>query len=369
MKGTVQERGAADLQHVVIKPKRAEWKALYIGLMILCAAIMLAPPLSLPLALALPLLVCPMVRRSGEPAAYIAALAPTLSALLAGYDPLYAASLALIGLLPLFITRFLPDQQRTGMGGILWYVGVMFASLTAVTVCATCALGAPLWKTLAEVLVRMIADHERSEQILLQAASAGLASIPDGYQSGSLLGIAMGATYKQQMLLSLRLTIEATLYNQLPGLLVQASVVIGLFTQLRLLRFKGTVLVVQAVTPSERKTTVAVPLGFQLLMLPRSARRPMLVLAVASLVLLTTYSTYAQTLGQLCFTLFEQVFTLIGAAVMIHLLCHCDPERKTACGVLAAFLYLFAPFALFLIGVMDSFLHFRTKRPGHPERP
>ena len=355
------------MQQVVIQPKRSEWKMLSIGLIALCAAMMLLPILCAPLALVLPLLSCPLVKRKEEPAAYIAALIPTLSSLLAGYDALYALSLLMIPALPLALTRWLPAQRSVGMQGMLWYVGAMAVAVTAVTAAATHALGAPLWRTLTAMLIDIIARNPRAEQILLQAASSGLTTIPEGYQSNSLLGVAMSAAYKQQMLMSLRLTMEATLYSCLPELFVQVCLLIGVFSHLRVLRFRGAVLVVQTVTPSERKTTVAVPPGFHLLTLPRNARWPLLALAVASLLLLTTRSTYAQTLGQLCFSLVEQVFILIGAAVVIHVFSRTDPDRKPVFGTITALFYVAAPFALFIIGLMDQVFHFRSKHPGKPE--
>lgn len=354
------------MQQVVIKPKRAEWKALSIGLIVLCAAMLLLPALCMPLALALPLLSCPLVGRKEEAIAFAAAVIPTLSSLLAGFDPLYSASLLLIGALPLVLTKCLPVQKRAGVDGMLWYVGAVTAALLAVAASASQALGMPLWRTLSDAIIRLVGENQRAEQILLQAASSGLLRMPAGYDADSLLGMAMGAAHKQQMLMSLRLTLEAVLYSQLPSLFVQACLLVGVFTHLRILRFGGAVLVVQTVTPSEKKTTVAVPLGFRMLTLPKGARWPLTALVLASLLLLTTRSTYAQTLGQLCFALFEQVFILVGAAVMIHVFCRHDPDRKTVCGVIAAVAYVAAPFALFLIGVMDQFMHFR-KPSGNPE--
>lgn len=345
------------MERVVIHPKRSEWKALSIGLIALCAVMMLLPPLCAPLALVLPLLSCPLTGRKEEPAAWIAAAVPAASSLLAGYDALYALSLLLVGALPLALTKWC--KKRTGADGLLWYTGAMALAVTAVLTAATHALGAPLWKTLSEAIVQLVGQSSQAERILLQAASSGLLTVPAGYQTEGLLGAAMAASHKQQMLMSLRLTLEATLYSQLPGLVVQACLITGVFTHLRILRFGGAVLLVQTVTPSERKTTVAVPLGFRMLALPRAARWPLMALAAVSLLLITTPGTYAQTLGQLCFALFEQVFIIIGAAVMIHVFCRHDPDRKTSSGVIAAVIYVMAPFALFLIGVMDQFMHFR----------
>ena len=358
------------MQQVVLKPGRAEWKALSIGLIVLCAVMMLLPPLCVVLALALPLLICPLVGQKQEPAAYIAACVPTASSLLAGYDPLYAVSLLLIPALPLLLRKTLPAKKSAGMDGMLWYVGAVALALTAVVCSATYVLGGPLWKSISALAVDFIGQHKRAEQILLQAASSGLVRMPEGYQqSDGLLGLAMGAAHKQQMLMSLRLTLETMLYSQLAGMFVQACLLVGVFTHLRILRFRGAVLVVQTITPSERKTTVTVPPGFRLLTLPPRTRQLMAVLAVAALMLLGTPGTYAQTVGQLCFALVEQVFTLIGAAVMIHVFCRNDPDRKTACGAFAALAYVVAPFALFMIGLMDQFLHFRSNHSGKPENP
>ena len=43
------------------------------------------------------------------------------------------------------------------------------------------------------------------------------------------------------------------------------------------------------------------------------------------------------------------------------------PAVVAVYGVLAAALYMIAPFVLFLIGLTDQTFHYRAKRSGHPD--
>ena len=96
-------------------------------------------------------------------------------------------------------------------------------------------------------------------------------------------------------------------------------------------------------------------------MLPAHLRWPLCLMAVASLVLLTSDGDLAQTLGQLFFAAFTCAFQLAGAAVLVCMLASRAPDRAPLYGVLAAVLYVLFPMVLFLLGVTDQALHFRTR--------
>ena len=177
----------------------------------------------------------------------------------------------------------------------------------------------------------------------------------------------MEAAYQQQMLMSLRLTLEMLLAQYLPSLFVQSCLIIGVFTALRLERMAGMVLVVEAKTPSQKHTRVIAPPSFRLLAIPRNLRMLTLGLAVASLVLLLSQNSVMQIVGQLCYATFQTMFTLLGAAVLVFLYTKNDPDRKTLSGILAAAVYVMAPFVLFLIGLADQSFHFRHPQAHKPD--
>jgi len=355
------------LQTVALKPKRAEWTAMLIGLIVLCAAMFAVPALSALPALAAPLLACPMVGRKEEPVAWISAAAPALASLAAGMDPLYAASLVLIGALPLLITRLVPVKKRPGALGMLMYISAMAFSITVALAMATRMLGKPLQYSLAQTFVDWVDRSENKQMILRQFAVNGLLSIPEGYTTQGLAGVLAEAAYSRQMLMSLRLTMEMLLAQLLPQLVVQSCMIIGLFTALRLERVNGVLLVVEARTAADKHTRVIAPPSFRLLAMPRGVYGTMLALAVTALLAMTSSSSFAAIVGQLCYAAFRTAFCLLGAAVMVFLYTRTDPDRRVMAGVLAALLFVAMPFVLLVVGLMDQRFHFRKNQARKPD--
>lgn len=355
------------MQTVALKPKRAEWTAMIAGLVILCVVMMAVPMLCAPLALLMPLLACPLVGRREASAAWTAAAVPVLSSLLAGYDALYSVSLLLIGLLPLLITRFVPIKERPGAKGMLLYLGAVALALTMVLVTATRMMGGPLQYTLAEAFVQQVAQSGNAQAVLNQFAAAGLISIPEGYVDQGVMRQLMMPVYTQQMLMSLRLTTQNLLAQYLPSLFVQSCMVIGLFTSLRLERVNGVLLVVETKSASEKRTRVVAPPSFRLLTLPRGMRGTVFALVITSLLLMLASSDVARIIGRLCYAAFQTMFYLLGASVLVFMYTKNDPDRRFLSGVMAAALYVLAPFVLFLIGLADQTFHFRNPQAQKPD--
>lgn len=356
------------MQTVALKPKRAEWTALLIGLAILCGIMFAAPVLCLPLALAAPLLACPLVGRKEEPVAWASAAVPVAASLIAGMNAAYAVSLLLIGLLPLMITRFVPLSKRPGAAGMVMYISAIAFSLMIVLCMAMHMLGGPLQATLPQLVAQKISRSANLGELLRRLAVQGLISLPDGYSLDGTIRPLMQAAYHQQMLMSLRLTLEMLVAQYLPKLFINACVLVGLFISLRLERMNGVLLVVEAKTASQKQTRVVAAPSFRLLAMPRKLRLLLLGMAVASFLLAASYGALAQTVGRLCYAAFETLYTLLGAAVLVFLYTKNDPDRRIMAGVLAAALYVIAPFVLLMIGLFDQSFHFRNPQAHKPDR-
>ena len=169
------------------------------------------------------------------------------------------------------------------------------------------------------------------------------------------------------MLLSLKSALESVMFDMLPMLFIQASMIIGLFTSLRVQRINGVILVVEARNAAERKARIAVPTGFRMLSIPPGVHWPLTLMAVAALFLWMIQDSFAQILGQMCYSTFETSFVLVGAAVLVCVLTARHPKKKALFGVLAAAVYVIAPFVLFLIGLTDQTFHYRARhsKPGN----
>lgn len=355
------------MQTVALKPKRAEWTAILVGLLILCVLMLLVPVLCVPLALAAPLLACLLVGRKEETVAWISAAVPVAASLIAGYDPLYAASLGLIGALPLLITRFVPLQKRPGAIGMLMYISAVAFALTVVLAMASNMLGGPLSYSLAQVFVDWVDQAENKQMILRQFAANGLISIPKGYIEQGTLRPLMESAYNRQMLMSLKLTMEMLFAQYLPSLVVKSSLIVGLFISLRLERANGVLLIVEAKTAADKHTRVVAPPSFRLLAMPPNVRRTMFALGVTALLLLTSPGSFANTVGKLCYAVFETTFCLLGAAVMVFAYTKTDPDRRLFAGVMASLIFVLAPFVLMLIGMLDQKFHFRKPQASKPD--
>lgn len=355
------------MQTVALKPKRAEWMAMLIGLVMLSGAMFAVPALCVPLAVLAPLLACPLVGRKEEPAAWVSAAVPMMASLAAGCHPYYAVSLVLIGALPLLVTRLVPAKKRPGAVGILLYISAMAFSLIVVLTAASSMLGSPLYRSLAQVFVNWVGLSENRQLLLRQLAMNGLISIPGEYASQNALRPLMEAALEQQMLMSLRLTMERIFAQYLPSLVVQSCIVTGLFISLRLERVSGVLLVVETRHGSDKHTRVIAPPSFRLLAVPRTVYTVMLALAVTAFLAMTSPGSFVHTVGQLCYAAFQTVFCLLGAAVLVFMYTRNDPERKTMAGVLTALIYVMAPFVLLVIGIMDQRFHFRKPQAQKPD--
>ena len=360
-------KGGAGLQTVALKPKRAEWRAMLIGLAILCGVMLAAPALCAPLSLLVPLLACPMVRRKEEPVAWIAAAVPMLSTMGHGYPVEFAVSLFMPGLLTLLVTRFVPHQKRPGPKGMVLYLFTIAYAVVTMLMGVNRTLGGPLYWSLAGQITEWVSGLENMPEILLRLASAGLVSVPDGYTAQTLTRPLMEAAYQQQMLMSLRLTLELLLRQLLPAVVVHVCVLLGVFIPLRLERVAGVMLVVETKTASDKRTRVVAPPSFRLLALPRDLRRLAMALGISALFLMLSANEVAQIVGQLCYAAFQAMFMLLGAAVLVFIQTKRDPDRRVAGGLLAAALYVIAPFVLLVIGMLDQTIHFRNPQARKPD--
>lgn len=355
------------MQTVAMKPRRADWAAMSVGLTALCIGMLLVPALCAPLALGVPLLACPLAGRKEEPLAWFACAVPALSSLLAGYHAAYAISLVLIGLLPMIITKAIPLPKRPGAKGMLLYIAAMTISLALVLATAAYALGGPLQVTLPEKAVEAIGSMKNPALMLHQLASMGLLNLPDGYAGDSLMRPLMQSAYNQQMLMSLRLTLEMLVSQLLPGLFVQACLITGLFTALRLERVSGVVLVVEAKSASEKQTRVIAPPSFRLLAMPRQLRWMAIAMFIAAFGLILSVNPVLSMLGRLFFATAQTLFELLGAAIVVFLITRHDPDRRTGAGIAAVALYVLLPQILLLIGIVDRAMNFRKPPADKPD--
>ncbi len=355
--------GGMGVQSAVIRPERSRLFAAVAGLLVLTGLMAFFPSACVGLALLTPLLGCPLAGSGRQWAAWLAAAAPAALSLLYRFDPLYSLTLLLPGTLPMALTLWLKARKKLAAPpSIGLYIGAYAVSLTLVTLAAAHALGAGIAEGLAQLLAAQVEASDQPGLLLYRFAAAGLLAVPDGY-SGALPLFLLDPGVVRQMLLSLRLNVALMLENLLPWFFVQACLLGGLFTALRVQRMRCAVLVVgpDPEHPGERKARVVSPPGFRLMVIPPRLRWVLFLMALASLLLIGAQARLAQTLGLLFYATFSCAFQLAGAAVLVCMLSAHTPGRAALYGALSAVLYALFPVALFFIGVADQALHFRSR--------
>lgn len=358
------------MENITLKPKKAELSGMVAGLAALSVIMLVFPQSSPVLTFAVPLLACPLSgHKKQEAIAWISACVPAVAALLAGYDLLLAFSLLLPGLLLMGLTRFLQSRKRMDPADMLWYMAALAAAISVILAALTRALDGSIVQRLTDEIVSAVETSDQRSVLLYRLAASGLISVPDGYGQSGVMGLLRETAHSRQMLMSLRLTLETFITGALPSLCVQLSLVVGLFACLRVQHMNGVVVVVEVnrENPAERRAHVAAPPGFRLFYLPRAIRWTAVILAFLGLVLKTGGGMLEWTLGSMSYAVFETLFRLEGAAIVVFMLTRHDEDRAMLGGILACALYALTPGLLLILALMDPVFHFRSQRADNPD--
>lgn len=353
------------MQAIALKPSRAQYTALYLGLVLLALCSVLLPPVGFAAALLLPLVGSPLLRTGQEWAAWAAYAVPCAVSLVSGYHPLYSLSLLLPGALCFLALK--KARRRRGqvstMLAIALCVAAYAAAMTLMALCASLALGDSLADGLKALVLERVASSDRPGLVLYRLAAAGLANVPKAYRNANLLFFAFDPALIRQLTLSFQLTLERLLSRMIPSLFAHVCLLGGLFTALNYARFHCAALLVETNprVPSERKTYVLPPLRFSMLTVPRPLRWPLFAMGLCGVLLVVSDGSLEVTLGWLLYTAFCAILQLQGAAAFLFLLDKRSPERTALHGALMAVLYVVIPPVLFWFGAADLLFHFRTK--------
>ena len=347
------------MESVAIKPKRAQIKFNVIALGILCGLSLAGSFACVVCAMLLPLFACPLAKHPEEKLAWAACALPAAAAFVHTADPVLAIALLCPGMLPLLITRLLHPKERTGAKGVVVY-------LALIMLCMALVLGALSWRMTAplpDLVMEWVAQSNAAVPLLIRLAQTGLISLPEGYQASGLLAPLLENMAIEQMLLSLRRTVELFVQTQLPMLLTQAGMLIGLFTALRVEHLNGVMLIVEVDPrhPGERKTHVTSPPGFRMLVLPPKFRIVLMAVLLCSMVL-SSQAGLGHTLSMMLSQFVLTCFQLVGAAVMVFVFAKKHPDHLLPIGIGVGLVYATIPTVPLLIGLSDSFVHYRTHK-------
>ena len=355
------------MQAIALRPKRSQIISQLIALGVLILLMLFSPALCLPLTLLMPLFVCPVVGLRYQWAAYAAALAPAVVSLASGYDAAYSLSLvAPVGLCVAVAALQRHTHTDAKNEAFTGYLLAYLISLGAIVLLGARAVGGNLTEGLSAALAGAVGSSENPGMTLYRLAAAGLVGVPRSYQNARAISFALDPVLISQLLLSLKLTLRLALTALIPKLFVEACILGGLFTSLRVQRLNHSFLLVktrdgQKPEPDKDGALIAQPVGFSAFALPQWARWPMALIALGALLLPLVDVPVLRMVGLLCDATFDCVFQLIGAAVLITVFSARKPELRTVFGILAALAYLVLPTALALVGLLDLMLHFRDR--------
>ena len=320
----------------------------------------LAPPLAPLLALALPLITYPLLTRGEDWLAIFLPIMPCLAFFIAGHDPVISLLLlfpSYLGFLPLRFgqRRIVPFSQVT----LLCVAAVLISALLMLTRLSV-MLGGPLLSQLAQWIVTQIQGSFNSGALLTRMVSVGYLDLPAAYSqtAGIQLGsiVWLNPLLQRELINMLRLRLYEDISSYLPMLLMQGSIIIGLFTSIRVFN-----------TLQRKAKPDAPPQLFRTLDIPKRARGVLLALAIGTAITSFSADPVVSLVCLLMYATFAAVFQLLGAAVLVFIMAARKPKRAVLYGMLAALLYVLFPLALFLLGVADQLMHLRTTNLHHQE--
>ena len=164
----------------------------------------------------------------------------------------------------------------------------------------------------------------------------------------------------RQLELSLELRLRQSLTVLLPSLCTQVILLGGLATGLRVWKTRCTVLLVD----EEKKTipTVTVFPGFSGLSIGRNLCLTLLGAGALGLMIsISTVNDAALQLARVLVSFCRTGFRISGAAVLCGLLMRQDEDRRLWAGLLTGAVYVLVPALLFLLGVTDPMLRYRSR--------
>lgn len=331
--------------------KRYLWHMITFGVLLGCAYLL--PPLAFVVAFTLSLIVCPAFSDGDTWYALALPVAPAIGFFISGGDAYFSVLLTMFPYLCLLVVAAKQRWHMTFLLEILLCTGAFLLSALGILMRLSELLGGPLFQSLSQYVVDSIRSSLLGGSILYQLTQFGLLTVPDAYQStaGFQLGsfVWLNPPLQKELLNMLRLRLNEGFAQWIPSLLMQGSIVLGLFTAINTERARA------------RKAGVHQPMpSFTLLRLSRREQGFMLALCIGTV--LTSFSASAVTslVCALMYAAFLAVYQLLGAAIMVFMLARRHPERSVLYGILAALIYLIFPMALFLLGVVDQFFNFRT---------
>jgi hypothetical protein len=336
--------------------KKALWRSLAVVSLWACAY--LFSPLAPLMALALPLAVCPAFAQGYAWFALALPLAPATAWFAAGGDPVLGLLIPLCPYLCLLANVYRRRYRLSLHGEAVACAGAFAVGAVGMLLRLSALLGGSLFPRLAETAVGTVQNSITGGNVLYSLVSVGYLTVPAVYADSAAIKlgnlILIAPSLKQELLNMLRLRLTEGLTDWVPSLLIQGAVLVGVFSALFAARARA------------KKSGDASP-RFAAFSLSRAEQGAMLALCLVTLLAALAGTGFPALLSSLAYTGFSTVYQLLGAAVVVALLSGRRPKRTVWYGILAAVLYVVLPIGLFMLGMVDQFVHLRGDGPQLPK--
>lgn len=349
------------MQAISLHPQQRLLVNKRIALYVLVVLIGIAPALSLPLTMLLPLFICPLLKGKKSWIAWLAIPLPALIVLLRDGQAAYAASLLLLVAAPALVTWRMKADEYSKPESILVYIAVMALTLGF----SLWALYLDAWQEgvglaafLSEKVEQWVMTHPQRTELLYRALSAGLLPLPQGYQQVTLLNLTLDPVFLGEIRLMLKTRVAYLVDAKLPTLFVQAAIILGVFINLRIQRMWGSYLLLNKAEPN--KVSIALAPCFSRLRMPRKWRVVMLICCL-SYFLISATQGFGYRLAQVLYATFETAYQLQGAAMVCFLIMGDQQEKRVLAGIAGGLLFVAMPFAAFVAGCFEGMFSFRSR--------
>ena len=349
---------------------------LVVSLALALAAVLLFPPLAVPMSFLMPLVACPVQFSLGLWHSLLLPLAPCLGAVLTGMDLPLSLLLLPSSYFCLLLTQWASRRKFSFTSVAAMLAGLMLLAQTLWWGRVMMLLGGDLFAGLAERTVGTLSVLPNSNSLLYSLVQMGFLELPARFQqsAGLRLGslVVLNPALRTELLNALRFQLHGLLKAGIPLLLVQSSLIIGLFTALRTTKeiskrtASSSAPLPQQEDQAPAQEPVPYPL-FRIFRLPSAYRGYLFFLALMSLVLALSPGDVPALMSTLAMVAFVTVYRLLGASALVFFLCRRNPDRSFWAGFLACALYVSFPTLLFVLGLADQFMDLRTVILHHQE--
>ena len=323
---------------------------------------LLVPPFSVAAVFVLPLFLCPLAGSKKEAWAYPVGLAALLIGASLWTRQVFFPVWLLLAVSPSLVLAYrFPFMKLEFRQFLFWFWGAYALSAILILLWPVLkGMGSPaVW--ISSRAVEAVKRSHTGSALLYRLTAAGYLSLPQGSGAPSLLtSLVEQRPLNRQLYLSLELRLRQSLTALLPSLGMQVILLGGLMTGLRVWKTRCTVLLVD----EEKKTipTVTVSPGFSGLFIGRSLWLTLLAAGAAGLMIsISTPSDVALQLARVLVSFCSAGFRVCGASVLCGLLMRQDEDRRLWAGLLTGAVYVLVPALLFLLGVTDPMLRYRSR--------